>query len=137
MAKTTTASPIGDKEPSKAASLADSTPISCPRTLDKISRQDKTKEANFDITNCQHQEDSLIYSLAEDANQHLADFEQKIRKDLLKTSILQRKLLAYTNLINYYQDFAYKQTNYRQKCYQYINQLTKIVNKLKVIANRL
>ena len=137
MAETTTASPTGDPGPSRAAFTADPTPPSHPETLGKRPHQDETEEADFDVTNSQHREDCLTHSSEDDANQRLADLEQKIGEESPKTPISQRKLLARNSLIDYYRNFANEQTEYGWKFHQYINQLTERVDELEVIANRL
>jgi hypothetical protein len=137
MAKTTAASPTGGEGPSGAAFTADPTPPSRSETLGKRPYRDETEEADFDVTNPQHREDCLVHISEDDANQRLADFEQRIGEESPKTATPQRKILARNNLIDYYRDVANEQTEYGWKFHQYINRLTEKVDELEVTANRL
>jgi len=138
MAETHSVSPTGDAGPSRAAFAAD--PVELPsrhETLGKTPHRDESEEAVFDVSNPQHREDCLITISEADANQRLADFEQKIGEESPKTPLSQRRLTARGNLIDHYRNLVNEQTEYGWKFHQYINQLTEKADELEVIADRL
>jgi hypothetical protein len=138
MAENPIESSMDDAGPSRAAFVADpAEPPSRYETPGKRPYRDETEDTVFDVTNPQHREDCLITISEADANQRLADFEQKIGEESPKTSLPQRKLAARGNLIDYYRNLANEQTEYGWKFHLYINQLTEKVDELEVIADRL
>jgi hypothetical protein len=137
MAETPIESSMDDLRPSTAAFSADPAPLAHHQMKGKRPHRDETEDPVFDVTNPRHREDCLTTISEDDANQRLADFEQRIGEESPKTPLPQRRILARGHLIDYLRELSNEQTEYGWKFHTHINHLTEKIDELEAIAERL